>query len=556
MSFNSTETGNTAGSALGNPNSAPIATLNNLNYNDTQKVVDADLYAILAGTISESLKPSDLLGKGELKGIVLAIVDTHKSLSDREQLEGDRSTPKDEDESNRTLGSLVSSPYGYVVNIPELCFMLPAVPKINSPNYEQVVKVYRDHGFLFRSSSDKTNNLASVGDIVKVGFKNIDTFSGGYYVERITAYPGEHPGSTGGSTNPREAEKKNKTSPPIPDSKRTDQTFVDKDEYLAKVAIAEEEIKSLDCAGKVSKKFSGSGFARDKAFGGVNWFNNHATIDFFCPIGRCNIKVNENAEDAFYLVRNAMAQDPDIIRYMAESILYIPRARLSHVRKTCSGNKVKNCPPSHPSQDSSGRCYNGKGKQYITTPDWKAGGKNCLKGLGNHGLGVGLDINPTENPYSHNFKTDHPPKLQAIFKMYGFRLGTEFSKPDTMHFDFIGEPEEAQEIWNKCIAANKHEYYEKNWLQAGGPSVIAATDGKNPSPRAQRALLTADREAGLRALGAEEAANQKYQTQAEAQAKNLIKQKNAEDQKALKQKESNQTQSDVYSYTLTKGTKQ
>jgi hypothetical protein len=506
------------GTTHSNPLNAPINSLNSISISDTDKVVNDDLYSILKGATDNSLKPTDTLGYGELKGVVLAIIETHRSLTDKEQADdASRTETPDSDVENSSIGDPGSQPYGYVVNIPELCFMLPAPPSIESPTYNSIVKVYRDHGFTFRIRNDQGASLASVGDIVKVGFKSINNFSGGYYVGRVSR-PGSHPGVA--PTNPKEkAEKKPTVPPPRPKGDLKTPVYTDKSDYLAKIDNALDDVLKLDCAGKIKRKYtSAAGLKRrQKEHIKSGWPATQRQVDFFKPIRLYNVIVNPYAEKAFLLVRNAMAQEPEILKYMAETILhgYVTSrgrpitASLSHKRKTCAGYAVKvgKCPATHPIQTPTDhpkpqRCYKEKvGNKYkglyLTTGHWvKCTPTFCdckNSSLGNHGLGVALDINPFANPMSKKFETDHPPKLQAIFKMYGFRVGSEWRTPDTMHFDFVGDYKKTDALWDKCVTAGQHKHYENNWT-AVGP---AGNAGKDQSPRVQKVIENANKSLGI-----------------------------------------------------------
>ena len=61
--------------------------------------------------------------------------------------------------------------------------------------------------------------------------------------------------------------------------------------------------------------------------------------------------------------------------------------------------------------------------------------------MSRHSWGTATDINPKRNPMQKEFVTDLPDSLVAIYKRYGFRWGGEFKDPDTMHFDFVGDPD-------------------------------------------------------------------------------------------------------------------
>lgn len=54
--------------------------------------------------------------------------------------------------------------------------------------------------------------------------------------------------------------------------------------------------------------------------------------------------------------------------------------------------------------------------------------------LSRHSFGEAVDINPRENPWSRNFKTDLPDNIGDIARKNGLKWGGEWNKPDTMHF--------------------------------------------------------------------------------------------------------------------------
>lgn len=60
----------------------------------------------------------------------------------------------------------------------------------------------------------------------------------------------------------------------------------------------------------------------------------------------------------------------------------------------------------------------------------------------NHAWPTAIDINPSNNPYTHGaLVTDIPPRIREIFKANGFRWGGDYSSvKDAMHFEYLGEP--------------------------------------------------------------------------------------------------------------------
>jgi hypothetical protein len=511
-----------AGSQNDNPFDAPIGQLNNLKSPDVQKVVGDDLYSVLGATASESLKPKEIIGQGNLKGIVIGILETHRSLKDRELKElGTANEPPPEDAEETTIQNQSSSPYGYIVNVPELCSMLPTVPAtIAAPNFDKVVKAYRDNGFVFRCRPNHTAELANIGDTVQVNFQNPTNFSSGYYVGLISR-AGDHPGLL--STSAEEGELVE-----VATNLSNTEYAGNKLLYLDLVDAAKNDVKDLKCIPEEEiPKTLGSGGKRLEKLGGTKWYTKESAVNleggFFLPDGSWGSAgpyFNPKLEKAFLLVRNLLAQDPEILRYMAESYLVNPqkkggkinykRARLSSWRRMCFSHRVKKgkCAPNcymlpEDIAKGGGQCLhrtkkNSKGKPIgcaSSVANFYNAKEDCFKGnIGNHGLGAAIDINPSQNPYSKNFKTDHPPQLQAIFELCGFRLGTEFDKPDTQHFDFVGDLDAVNEQWDAC---EDKLFYEDNWVDITGggsaPNSRAllqelATDGVRAGPRSGNTL--------------------------------------------------------------------
>lgn len=65
------------------------------------------------------------------------------------------------------------------------------------------------------------------------------------------------------------------------------------------------------------------------------------------------------------------------------------------------------------------------------------------KRASNHSWGLAVDNRATENPYSTTFHSTIPPKVVNDWEMCGFYWGGRYSvKKDTMHFEYIGRPED------------------------------------------------------------------------------------------------------------------
>lgn len=71
------------------------------------------------------------------------------------------------------------------------------------------------------------------------------------------------------------------------------------------------------------------------------------------------------------------------------------------------------------------------------------GGYNCRYIAGtttpsNHAYGRAVDINWNQNPHSYTFRSTLPPKVVSMWMNAGFYWGGHYSKPDTMHFEYVG----------------------------------------------------------------------------------------------------------------------
>jgi hypothetical protein len=58
----------------------------------------------------------------------------------------------------------------------------------------------------------------------------------------------------------------------------------------------------------------------------------------------------------------------------------------------------------------------------------------------NHAWALAIDINPAQNPWQRPLKTDIPSAVREAFTRHGFKWGGTYSKPDAMHFEYLGEP--------------------------------------------------------------------------------------------------------------------
>jgi len=87
----------------------------------------------------------------------------------------------------------------------------------------------------------------------------------------------------------------------------------------------------------------------------------------------------------------------------------------------------------------------------------QCGAYNCraiggTKKPSNHSWALALDINWQLNPMRKPKTTNIPGWMVDVFETYGFAWGGSYSgTPDTMHFEFMGTPAQADEMTNKAI---------------------------------------------------------------------------------------------------------
>lgn len=78
----------------------------------------------------------------------------------------------------------------------------------------------------------------------------------------------------------------------------------------------------------------------------------------------------------------------------------------------------------------------------------------------NHSWGLALDINWTLNPMTSRLVTDIPGWMVDLFESYGFAWGGRYSgKKDAMHFEFMGTPQQADEMIDKAF----REIVKREW---------------------------------------------------------------------------------------------
>lgn len=65
----------------------------------------------------------------------------------------------------------------------------------------------------------------------------------------------------------------------------------------------------------------------------------------------------------------------------------------------------------------------------------------------NHSWGLAIDLNAIYNPMTSKLVTNMPPEMVQLWKALGFGWGGDYvSRPDAMHFEFLGTPADAKRI--------------------------------------------------------------------------------------------------------------
>jgi hypothetical protein len=65
----------------------------------------------------------------------------------------------------------------------------------------------------------------------------------------------------------------------------------------------------------------------------------------------------------------------------------------------------------------------------------------------NHSWGLAVDINAPSNPNKEPpIVTDMPDWMPQLWEAYGFRWGGTYTRPDAMHYEFMGTPQQAAQF--------------------------------------------------------------------------------------------------------------
>jgi hypothetical protein len=76
-----------------------------------------------------------------------------------------------------------------------------------------------------------------------------------------------------------------------------------------------------------------------------------------------------------------------------------------------------------------------------------SGGFNCRSirnsnRPSNHSWGLAVDLNWKTNPHQRTLVTDMPDWMPEMWQQCGFRWGGTYKKPDTMHYEYMGTPQQ------------------------------------------------------------------------------------------------------------------
>ena len=65
----------------------------------------------------------------------------------------------------------------------------------------------------------------------------------------------------------------------------------------------------------------------------------------------------------------------------------------------------------------------------------------------NHSWGLAIDQNAPSNPMGRPLRTNIPPDVRDLWRRYGFEWGGDWkTRPDAMHFEFVGTPADADRL--------------------------------------------------------------------------------------------------------------
>lgn len=92
----------------------------------------------------------------------------------------------------------------------------------------------------------------------------------------------------------------------------------------------------------------------------------------------------------------------------------------------------------------------------------------------NHSWGLAFDINATTNPMGKRLITDMPSWVPEVAARYGFGWGGNYkTRPDAMHFEFMGTPQDVEIILWKLsngttkISPTALDYRGNLWVELG-----------------------------------------------------------------------------------------
>lgn len=140
-----------------------------------------------------------------------------------------------------------------------------------------------------------------------------------------------------------------------------------------------------------------------------------------------------------------------------------------------------------------GLCDETERRGYDLIPGWCWGfACRAIRGSrkpSNHSWGLAVDLNAPKNPMTNRLVTDMPSWMPKLWKRYGFGWGGDYdSRPDAMHYEFLGTPADAVRYTRELYENLLPETFEEESELADVTKLIedihaAVTNPKDPNNR-------------------------------------------------------------------------
>jgi hypothetical protein len=96
----------------------------------------------------------------------------------------------------------------------------------------------------------------------------------------------------------------------------------------------------------------------------------------------------------------------------------------------------------------------------------------------NHSWGLAIDINSLSNPMQSTFKSNIPPNVVHDWEICGFYWGGRYlNRPDAMHFEHIGRPEDIAADLARAVSLLKGVSLPTPPVKPGNPNANTVLDG-------------------------------------------------------------------------------